>query len=110
MDRLNVNQDPKLKEIVSKLVAEFRPLKIFLFGSRARGNATIDSDYDLLLIVDKSDLNQIKRMQKAGRILWDCDSSVDTFVYTMEEYDLWKHEFSSIPHTVETEGLELKVG
>lgn len=38
--------------IVEKLVARFQPRRIYLFGSRARGDAHQDSDYDLLIEVD----------------------------------------------------------
>ncbi|HAM59033.1 MAG TPA: hypothetical protein DCQ64_27910 [Candidatus Rokubacteria bacterium] len=34
-----------------RLVATYRPERIFLFGSRARGTAGPDSDYDLLVVV-----------------------------------------------------------
>src|SRR5262249_59415921 len=34
------------------VVAYFRPLRIILFGSRARGDAGPDSDVDLLVILD----------------------------------------------------------
>ena len=38
----------KLEEIVRRLVAAYRPERVFLFGSRARGEAGPDSDYGLL--------------------------------------------------------------
>jgi len=38
--------------IVAKIVAEIRPRRIFLFGSRARGDASAESDYDLMVEVD----------------------------------------------------------
>ena len=34
------------------LVAHFEPQKIILFGSRARGEASPDSDWDLLVVLD----------------------------------------------------------
>jgi len=33
-----INNDAKLTEIVEKIVAAIQPAKIYLFGSRARGN------------------------------------------------------------------------
>ncbi|MGK5089210.1 nucleotidyltransferase domain-containing protein [Bdellovibrionota bacterium FG-2] len=33
------------------LVAEFHPKRVFLFGSRARGEGSANSDYDILVIV-----------------------------------------------------------
>ena len=39
-----------LDEMVDTLVQEIAPEQIYLFGSRARGNARPDSDIDLLIV------------------------------------------------------------
>ncbi len=44
-------EDRVLEEIVGRLVAAYKPLQVYLFGSKARGDAGPDSDYDLLLVV-----------------------------------------------------------
>jgi predicted nucleotidyltransferase len=41
--------DPVLGEIVRRLVDDCQPERIDLFGSRARGNAGADSDYDITM-------------------------------------------------------------
>ena len=46
-------------------------------------------------------------MQEARKILSDRTVSVDVFIYTEDEFADWKDEFSSIAHTVATEGIEL---
>ena len=104
------SNDPKLDAIVKKLVDHFHPTKVFLFGSRARGTADADSDYDLFLVVKDSEKRPIQRMQEANRLFWLDKAAIDIFIYTEAEYDEWKDEFSSIAHTVATEGLELQVG
>lgn len=38
-----------LTPLLSRLVERYRPEQIWLFGSRARGDATADSDWDLLV-------------------------------------------------------------
>jgi len=38
--------------LLDPIVAYFNPRKIILFGSRARGGARPDSDYDLLVVTD----------------------------------------------------------
>jgi predicted nucleotidyltransferase len=40
----------KIQEMVRRIVVQFAPEKIVLFGSHARGNAGRDSDVDLLVI------------------------------------------------------------
>jgi len=43
-----------LSHVRDRLVAGFQPLRIILFGSRARGDARPDSDVDLLVIVQEA--------------------------------------------------------
>lgn len=44
-----VNQN--IRDLADKIAAEFRPQRIVLFGSHARGNAGTESDVDLLVIM-----------------------------------------------------------
>ncbi|HEU0035761.1 MAG TPA: nucleotidyltransferase domain-containing protein [Kofleriaceae bacterium] len=37
--------------LLERIVTEFRPLEVRLFGSRARGEAAGDSDWDLFVVV-----------------------------------------------------------
>lgn len=46
--------DIPLGEVVARIVEAVRPWRIVLFGSRARGNAMQESDYDLYVEVDAS--------------------------------------------------------
>ena len=39
-------------ELLDPVVAYFRPRRVILFGSRARGDSGPDSDIDLLVVVD----------------------------------------------------------
>jgi predicted nucleotidyltransferase len=41
-------------ELLNAVVEYFRPLRVILFGSAARGDAGPDSDIDLLVILDDS--------------------------------------------------------
>ncbi len=49
------DQDACVEEIVKRIVAGFNPKRIFLFGSRARGDHHADSDVDLLVEVEGGD-------------------------------------------------------
>ncbi|MFY9726312.1 MAG: nucleotidyltransferase domain-containing protein [Bryobacteraceae bacterium] len=42
--------DPILAELVHRLRELYRPERIYLFGSTARGESDPDSDYDLMLV------------------------------------------------------------
>jgi uncharacterized protein len=109
MNNLHVT-DSKFAEVVKRLTDHFKPQKIYLFGSQANGTADEDSDYDLFLIVENSDLPPGKRMVEAQNIAWDLGVSADVFIYTEKEFDEWKNEINTIANTVYTEGREISFG
>lgn len=51
---LSDDRDTHLDRLVERIVAAMQPDAIYLFGSRARGDARPDSDYDLLVVVPDS--------------------------------------------------------
>jgi uncharacterized protein len=101
-------KDQNLENILEKIIPEFNPKKVILFGSRANGSHSENSDYDLFFIIEKSDLTRIERNQKARQLTWRLGHSIDYFFYTQDEFDSWKDEINSIPHSAATTGLELQ--
>ena len=59
--------DPVLAEIVRRLVDVYRPERIYLFGSTARGDAGPDSDYDLMVILPDEAPLHLRRGIRAQR-------------------------------------------
>lgn len=53
--RRDARIEQALSEIVRRLVADYRPEKIILFGSYAYGEPTEDSDLDVLIVKETSD-------------------------------------------------------
>jgi excisionase family DNA binding protein len=49
----SATNDPWLPHVVGRIVRAVDPARIILFGSRARGVARADSDYDLLVVIDE---------------------------------------------------------
>jgi len=91
----NVSDDI-LDEMTRRLVAEFDPEQIFLFGSRAWGKPTNDSDVDLLVIVSQSNLRPIERAVLAHRCLRDICIPMDILVKTRTEFDLYRDVRASL--------------
>jgi predicted nucleotidyltransferase len=58
----------KIKEVKDRLVREFNPEKIYIFGSYAWGNPTEDSDLDIMIITKKCE-DKIKAMRKGIKSL-----------------------------------------
>jgi predicted nucleotidyltransferase len=100
-------QDPKLAEIVQRLVAALKPERIYLFGSHARGQAGFDSDYDLLVVVAASDLPAHRRDQWAYRALKGIGVAKDVLVWTRDEFESRSTVASSLPAIVLREGRVL---
>ena len=57
--------DPKLAEIVRRLVEAYEPERIYLFGSQARDEAGPDSGFDLLVVVPNEAPPERKRSRLA---------------------------------------------
>jgi uncharacterized protein len=91
-----------LQEIVQRLVAEFHPNTIFLFGSHAWGEPNEDSDLDLLVIVPDSKESPAQRAVRAHRCLRSIVVPMDLLVKTQAEVD----RFSGVYASLEAEILE----
>jgi predicted nucleotidyltransferase len=96
--------DPALVRIIRVLVTAYEPEQIFLFGSRARGDAGPDSDYDLLLVVPDHASPERKRSKLAYRVLWGTGTAADVVVWTRSAFDSRVHLAASLPATVMREG------
>ena len=99
--------DPVLNEILHAFKKALNPKKVYLFGSRVRGDFHVDSDYDFALIVADDFKDKRKRRELAYEALKDIKAGVDFFIYTQDEFDEWENELSSIPETALNQGREL---
>ncbi len=97
-------EDAVLAEIVRRLVAAYQPERIYLFGSKARGEAGSDSDYDIMVIVNEAKAPGYRLAQEAHALLWDLGTAVDILVWTKERFDSRLHLAASLPATVVREG------
>lgn len=93
-----------LQEATRRLVDEFCPDKIFLFGSRAWGEPTDDSDYDFLVIVPESDETPIHRAHRARRALRGMHVAKDVLVKTRAEFDRFAKVYASLEAQVCEQG------
>jgi predicted nucleotidyltransferase len=96
--------DLVLDEIVRRLVATYRPERVYLFGSRARDEAGQHSDYDLLVVVSSSSEAMHRRARAAHVALAGVPAAVDVLVWTSEEFGERLGVVTSLPATVTREG------
>jgi predicted nucleotidyltransferase len=76
----------KVEEAVQRIAAHFRPEKIVIFGSHARGDQRPDSDLDLLVVME---VPGSKRKQAAAieMSLVGIDLPTDVIVATPDEVE-----------------------
>ena len=96
--------DPVLKEIIGRLVDAYQPERIYLFGSKARGDAGPDSDYDLMVVVSDDAPPEHRRSQLAYRALRGTATAADVLVWTRQAFDERLHLRTSLPFVVINEG------
>jgi len=77
-----------IEEILEKIITEYAPQKIILFGSYAYGYPDEESDVDLLIIKD-TEKRPIERWIELKRLLRDRNriTSVSPLVYTPKELE-----------------------
>ena len=75
-----------IDDITAQLIEKYKPEKVILFGSAARGDSTPDSDVDLLIIKrDTPSYGADRIMEVSGLI--ERDVPVDFLVYRPEEFE-----------------------
>jgi uncharacterized protein len=101
-----IDDPEELERVVRRLVETFDPVAIYLFGSRARGDAGRESDYDLMLIV--ADHNARVRSRQA---VWETARTdridVNPFVSREGAFAWRRHEVGTLEYEVQVDGIRL---
>jgi uncharacterized protein len=96
----------KIKDVIVK---EDPRAQIILYGSRARGNFSKESDWDILVLLDRPQVS-FKDEQSIRHKLFDLEmetgESISTFVYSLSD---WNTKLSVTPlyKNVKKEGIYL---
>lgn len=96
--------DAALSEAVRRLVDAYRPERVYLFGSVARGDAGPDSDYDIMLVVPDDAPPELRRSRAAYAALWGTGIASDVLVWTASQFNSRVHLAASLPATIIREG------
>lgn len=99
-----LDRDPVLAEIVRRLVEALQPEHIYLFGSKARGDTSPHSDYDLMVIVSRAYEPGYRLAQRSHSLLWGLGTAADILVWTREAFESRLHLKASLPSTILREG------
>jgi len=95
--------DSLICEIVRRIVDTSHPEKVILFGSRARGDARLDSDIDLLVVADDPRPRSLRACALYGA-LSDILVPMDILVYSPGEVKEWRNVLQAFVTTAVREG------
>jgi predicted nucleotidyltransferase len=97
----------KLKSIfaqrtINRIIRQYRPKKIIVFGSYARGDVHQGSDLDLIIIKNTKE----KFLRRMDRVLDLCNGeiAVEPLIYTEAEFKKMLEEGNDFLETVVSEG------
>lgn len=98
--------EEKMNELIKRIVDTAHPLRIVLFGSAARGEATTDSDIDVLVVVPDG-THRRKTAQQIYLHLIGFGIAVDVVVATPSDLQKYGNSPGLIYREIMKEGIEL---
>ena len=93
--------------VVERIVRNWKPQKIVLFGSQANGEPSASSDWDFLVVLKDSDIPRYKRAQQIRRCLIDVHVAKDIIVMTEAEWERELRAPASLAANCERNGRTL---
>jgi len=104
MDKIKI-----AKKIITEELEQFglKVIKIILFGSRARGDFKKDSDWDLLVIIDK-DIHPYQKRKITGeiyRLLANMEDSYEIIINSQANFEKRKQVIGYISFEADKEGI-----
>lgn len=97
-------KSPILREIVRRLIDAYQPERVYLFGSKARGDSGADSDFDLMVVVPNHVPPELRRSRLAYQVLRGTATATDVLVWTRQAFDERLHLRASLPYAIINEG------
>ena len=92
-----------LGRLTELLARAAKPKYIILFGSRSRGEASDDSDFDVM-VVQSEIANRGAEMVRLGRLLRPLDISVDLLVVSTDRFEYWRDTPGNVYFEAASEG------
>ncbi len=93
-----------ISSMVDRIVGQFHPASIILFGSQARGDTNESSDVDLLVVMNKVH-DRRRAAIEIRQSLRDMPISKDIIVATPDEIEKRRHVAGNIIYAALQEGM-----
>ncbi len=81
----------EIDALIERIVVHIQPRKIIIFGSYAKGTATIKSDFDIFIIME-TELPMANRADDMESIILNSLIPIDIHIYTPEEVEEYRKE------------------
>ena len=105
VDRRGYALDLKpLETLVARIVETWSPVQIWLFGSRARGDAQDHSDWDLLIVLADDDHAALDPIQ-AWRVGRKARVRADIVAFRVSEFEEDRSTPNTLPYDAATAGV-----
>jgi predicted nucleotidyltransferase len=99
-----MTKQESIDEITRRLIEFYQPVRIYLFGSEARGESGPDSDLDFLVVLPDDAPKELLR-DAAYSLLRDVREAVDVIPWRQTDFDgRAAYVRASLPATVIREG------
>jgi predicted nucleotidyltransferase len=98
--------DREIQRMVRRIVRDFHPERVILFGSHARGEAGPDSDVDLLVVMPFKGLRHRKQVE-IRVALHDIQVPIDIIVTSPEDFAWRQNVVGTIEYPAVREGKVL---
>lgn len=99
--------NPVSEETISKMTAALveaaGPKRVILFGSRARGDAGEDSDFDVMVVEERLP-NKFAEMVRLNRVLRPFDIAVDLLVVSEKQFEYWRDTPGNVYYEAAADG------
>lgn len=98
-----------VRELLTEIPSNYEPLRVYVYGSTARGDSVPGSDLDLLVELKRAVTREIKNTirDKAWELSLTHEILISTVVVSAKDFEEGPLAASAFAHNVKKEGIEI---
>jgi predicted nucleotidyltransferase len=96
-----------IRLLLDRIVSRWHPQQVWLFGSRARGDSTPESDWDLFVVVDDSADDDELDPGVGRRLRRECGVRADVIPWRASEFMEFRNTPNTLAYSVAKDGMLL---